>query len=186
METLTDAAADADTERDGHTLNDGDVLGNHDVLDDSTAKLDDDDDDEEGVTLAEVAVDGVADGVTLSVLGDGDGVTSVEALPETDCVVAAVFVVLGDSLGETLGVVDTDWGIPVSKILKSLTSKYFAVVVSTFVLISRTHITARLLALDGNATPEKVTKENDEEEPIDTAPLLVYAAFDVVTTTSAK
>jgi hypothetical protein len=71
---------DADTERDGHALGDGDVLDDHDVLDDSTEKLDDDD--EEGVTLAEVAVDGVADGVTLSVLGDGDGVTSVEALPE--------------------------------------------------------------------------------------------------------
>ena len=55
-----------------------------------------------------------------------------------------------------------------------------------FVLISRTHITARSLALDGNATPEKVTKENDDEEPIDTAPLVVYAAFDAVTTTSAK
>jgi hypothetical protein len=40
LDTLTDAAANADTERDGHTLNDGDVLGDHDALDDGTATSD--------------------------------------------------------------------------------------------------------------------------------------------------
>jgi hypothetical protein len=181
VEAVVDGATE--TEPDGDGDNDASALKL--IVAEPDELFDDVENGEEGVMLAEIVVDCVADGVTLSVLGDGDGVTLVEALPETDCVAAAVFVVLEDSLGETLGVVETDGGMKVPKILKGLTIKYSAADGSRFVLKSRTHITARLLALDGSAT-EKAMKANAVTLPIFTASLVVYAASGAVTTTSTK
>jgi hypothetical protein len=113
-----------------------------------------------------------------------------DTVAETD---ATIETALGEIVALSVALADTDADeldddvIPVPKILKGWTSTDSVADGSRFVLISRTHITARLLALDGNAT-EKGVKKNDDDVtlPIFTASLVVNAASGAVTTTRTK